>query len=40
MTDEPDVLPARVYWLVAGIAVFVMLLLYWFTAAFNVSGSA
>ena len=38
MTAESDVLPARVYWLVAGIAVLLMLLLYWFTTAFNVSG--
>ena len=36
MSREPDVLPARVYWTVALAAVFVMALLYWFTATFNV----
>ena len=38
MTDESDVLPARGYWLVGGIGGLLMLLLYWFTTAFNVSG--
>lgn len=35
MKDEPD-LPPRVYWLVAIVAVVVMAVLAWFTAAFNV----
>lgn len=39
--DTGDALPARVYWLVAIVAVSVMLVLYWFTAVYNIPlGSA
>lgn len=34
--DKSDVLPARVYWVVAGLALAMMAFLYWLTATFNV----
>lgn len=39
MADEPDLRP-RVYWLVAILAVVVMLLLGWLTSAFHIARQA
>ena len=39
MTEEPDLRP-RIYWAVAIMAVVVMAMLWWFTAAFNVTPGA
>lgn len=34
--NDPDKFDTRIYWWAAGAALFWMLLLYWFTTAFNI----
>ena len=34
----PEKFDSRIYWAVGAAAIFWMLLLYWFTATFNIPG--